>query len=439
VNRTNTDQVKVVDRTTGGNQADNTHGGGGGPGGSGTVRSFSAGDFVPLFLSIVDNPSTEPALSFAAIAKAAGLFYAGPVSGPDADADFRLINILDLPDLSSVYELANVTLAAIAALSDSVGYLYNNGSGVLTWADIQGNQNSPQSVVVYFQDTAFATGGLFTLQNFPGVGVEQLDAALVNNNAVLIEGYVANTVIGNSEIPAGEWIWDEWASVSNTGGNNFVVLAICKRMVGAGTLAVTGSGTSRTATITGGTPFVSGDANANPLLAGRVETPTASFQITAFTDDHTVTIATPTGYSNESTVAYAVHRWLFSMTTPDLSSTSISAYETIVVEPAFTGIAATDRLSIFVFASRTAVGNRTITHVHNGSTHYSHLHTPLSQLATSAGLTMNSARILARWSAGLGPLQEAQIGANLSLSAAGVLSAASAAATLDARDIWMFE
>ena len=60
-------------------------------------------------------------------------------------------------------------------------------------------------------------------------------------------------------------------------------------------------------------------------------------------------------------------------------------------------------------------------------------------LATASGLTITSTRLLGRWDAGVGALEEVQIGTNLSLSPTGVLSAAGASATLDWRDIWLAE
>jgi len=59
-------------------------------------------------------------------------------------------------------------------------------------------------------------------------------------------------------------------------------------------------------------------------------------------------------------------------------------------------------------------------------------------LITGSGLTMSNNRLLGRWDAGTGALEEVQLGTNLSL-AGGFLSAASAGATLDIRDVWLFE
>jgi hypothetical protein len=65
-------------------------------GGSGTVTSFSAGDFSPLFTTTEATPTSTPALSFSAINQAANLFFAGPSSGSSAAPTFRALVLNDL-------------------------------------------------------------------------------------------------------------------------------------------------------------------------------------------------------------------------------------------------------------------------------------------------------------------------------------------------------
>lgn len=65
-------------------------------GGGGTVSSFSAGNFSPLFNTSVSNPTTTPALSFSTINQGTNTFYAGP-NGFTGAPSFRLMNGADLP------------------------------------------------------------------------------------------------------------------------------------------------------------------------------------------------------------------------------------------------------------------------------------------------------------------------------------------------------
>jgi len=67
--------------------------------GAGTVTSFSAGDFSPLFTTTEATPTTTPVLSFAAVNQNPNLFYASPASGSAAAPTFRAIVAADLPDL----------------------------------------------------------------------------------------------------------------------------------------------------------------------------------------------------------------------------------------------------------------------------------------------------------------------------------------------------
>lgn len=68
----------------------------GGPG-TGTVTSFSAGDFAPLFTTVEATPTTTPALSFTAITKAANLIFSGPTTGGAAAPNFRALVAADIP------------------------------------------------------------------------------------------------------------------------------------------------------------------------------------------------------------------------------------------------------------------------------------------------------------------------------------------------------
>lgn len=65
-------------------------------GNAGTVTSFSAGDFSPLFTTSEANPTTTPALTFNAVTQAATKVFIGPQSGGDAAPTFRILTGDDL-------------------------------------------------------------------------------------------------------------------------------------------------------------------------------------------------------------------------------------------------------------------------------------------------------------------------------------------------------
>ena len=70
--------------------------------GSGTVSSVAVGNLSPLFTTVVANPTTNPAISFAAVSQSQNLFYASP-NGSSGVPSFRAIVLDDLPSMSSIY------------------------------------------------------------------------------------------------------------------------------------------------------------------------------------------------------------------------------------------------------------------------------------------------------------------------------------------------
>ena len=72
-----------------------------GPGGGGTVTSFSAGNLSPLFTSSVATETTTPALTFALSTQTANYVFAGPTSGGAAAPTFRALVAADIPSLAT--------------------------------------------------------------------------------------------------------------------------------------------------------------------------------------------------------------------------------------------------------------------------------------------------------------------------------------------------
>lgn len=105
------------------------------------VSSFSASNLPPIFTVTVTDSTTTPALSFTLTAAQANRVLAGPASGVAAAPTYRALVIADIPNLSSVYQLANAKLTAIAALPNAAGYLHNNGSGVFSYGTPPGAIN----------------------------------------------------------------------------------------------------------------------------------------------------------------------------------------------------------------------------------------------------------------------------------------------------------
>lgn len=85
----------------------------GGGGGAGTVTSVSVNDLLPLFTSLVANPTTTPAVTFTLENQNANRIFAGPSTGVPAIPSFRTLVAADIP--------------AIAALPTN-GIQYNDGA-----------------------------------------------------------------------------------------------------------------------------------------------------------------------------------------------------------------------------------------------------------------------------------------------------------------------
>jgi lysophospholipase L1-like esterase len=93
----------------------------------GTVTSFSAGDFSPLFTTAEATATTTPALTFTAITQAQNLIFGGPASGSAAAPTFRALVALDIPTLDITKITTSITSGRI---------LYSDGSAIASSANL---------------------------------------------------------------------------------------------------------------------------------------------------------------------------------------------------------------------------------------------------------------------------------------------------------------
>jgi hypothetical protein len=196
------------------------------------------------------------------------------------------------------------------------------------------------------------------------------------NLTQVIARYMYNTQMGGTQIDGGLWVFNTYCLTNNVGGASSIPVTIRRVIAGAGTVTITGSGTSRTATVTGGTPFVAGDVNADMTLSGLLHTTTAVLRITGFTSSSVVTVQTLSTYTNQAGVAYSVHKFLFTDALDTIESTTVILMTQTSVQPAF-AINVTDKISI-TYYGKSDTNNRSVTLYHNGTTHYSNFRTPLT-------------------------------------------------------------
>jgi hypothetical protein len=183
---------------------------------------------------------------------------------------------------------------------------------------------------------------------------------------------------------AGIYDFTIWAGVDSIAGGS--VTTITRQIYTStpfvvGTVTTTGTGSSRTATASSGTPFATSviDASATNTVASYLQTPQGLYQITARTSDTVVTITTPSGYTNESAVAGTVWKKLFGITTPEITSISpnYTVFDVVTTQPS-TVVTAATKMGILGFVTSDAT--RTISLTYNGEDRNTHVNTPLANL-----------------------------------------------------------
>ena len=116
-----------------------------------------------------------------------------------------------------------------------------------------------------------------------------MDEISPSSNTVHGEAYLYDTALGVTTIPAGDWVWSIYASVSSHAGTRVSTLTSnVYTVVSAGTVTTAFvSGTTATVTASVGTPFATCVADAvnppNSTTASMVQTPKGLYQITACT------------------------------------------------------------------------------------------------------------------------------------------------------------
>lgn len=254
-----------------------------------------------------------------------------------------------------------------------------------------GSVSTGAGINAYLDDTITVDnyGGLLTSPDT--TTAEETDSATFTGAAgtKFIEGYLFNLPQNRTKWDGGVWKFNMYCKVNDADKVSEIIPAVY--MVQdyggyGGTIAITGTGTSRTATVTGATPFVSGDANADIILASYIQTAGGTFQITGYTSNTTVTIATDSGYANESGVVYSLHRYKFQVTTGEINATSATLYSVTTVQPDYTLPTLNSTAALRVYAKTTSTKNPvTISFTHNGSTHYSYIETPFTEQHNQLG------------------------------------------------------
>ena len=280
--------------------------------------------------------------------------------------------------------LSDVTLAS-PSVNQVLGY---NGA---TWTNVEGNSASAGPGVVFYNATPSITAvsannvvPILTLATIPVTTAEQTLSGTAVSNTVLFSSFIS-AALGRTLIDAGVWSFTTWIGVDSVAGGSSTYLT--RQVYTAlpflvGTVTTTGTGTSRTATASSGTPFATGviDASATNTDASYLQTPQGLYQITARSSDTVVTITTPNAYANESAVAGTVLKKLFGATTAPAVTAISPAYQQfdMIVTAGSYAVTALTELAILGFVTSDAT--RTITIPYNGTERNTHVNSPLANL-----------------------------------------------------------
>ena len=256
------------------------------------------------------------------------------------------------------------------------------------WVNGAGAVASAGAGVTYFltADSVTATGAnnaipIYTIQNQPGTLGESTITSPINNTTAIIAAWVSTSALNRTTWQGGNWQTANYCYVDlATGTTTINDVFYTVRPYTAGTIAITGTGTSRTATASAGTPFATAaiDASATNTTASYLQTPQGLYQITARTSDTVVTITTPSGYSNEGSVSTGkVWKKYFAMPTAEINQTVVAQWDTYTTQQALV-TEATMSLGMIAFGVTTS--NRTVYFVHDGVNHASNFDTPFSTL-----------------------------------------------------------
>ena len=271
----------------------------------------------------------------------------------------------------------SVDINGVLSAAFNSGYLYDDDAHIIP---LSAGQNTQE---------------VNTLLTIPNTATPQvLDTITVNAQTLAGEAYLYNTPLGVSSIPSGTWTSNLYSYVSSTAAGRVSSLrsniysVIPYSLQDASTVTISGvAANTRTATASGGTPFAVCTADAvnapNSITASMLQTPKGLYQIVACTDNAHVNIYVPTGYTNETTVAFSLWGLLFENQTATITQTvCCTLYSPASAQPAFT-VTPLTKLGELMFATN-AGGSTDVHYTHNGTSHYSNTQTPFAFAAQSA-------------------------------------------------------
>ena len=248
-----------------------------------------------------------------------------------------------------------------------------------------------ENIIIQAADSENAVP-LKVLDTIPS-GATEYDASIVVNSVtpVIHAAFISpNTQNYMAGFKAGITALKIWAKVSAATATTYIQVNAMQQHTYTGlTVSVAGSGTTRTVTATD-TVFVTGDANPDPTIASHLGTPKGRYRIIGIvgaSPSNQCLILVPSGYGNESTVAFSKYSKIYQMTSGNITNTSDLQEITCFSNPQlefspgnsnwfWSKQISSDKISFWVFGVTDSVPNITITLAYNGWTTCSHVETP---------------------------------------------------------------
>ena len=371
--------------------------------GGNNVTVAMSGDILTITGSTDINVNTISSTDSTAIQINDGVNVSGTLTAPIAvinrisTSDSSDINISGAPvnfgsggevmykESASLNDLAGVELESVQIDQ----FLRFNGAN---WVNATGATLAAGPGVTFFYQTPVITAAdtdndhdIITMATTVGGGVEQQVIQTANNSTEIVAAFVSGT-LNRTVLDSGYYSFHNHASVDTGAGvttiKNIVYTAT---PFATGTVTLTGSGTSRTATASTGNPFATASvvASATNTDASYLQTTNGLFQITSRASDTVVTVTTPSGYTNESAAVGTVWKKYFESTQSSvISSTSITQYNTESTQVAL-NVGATVKLGIILFMIATSAAE--LTYYYDGTDNTSSVTTPFGSLHNSLG------------------------------------------------------
>lgn len=329
-------------------------------------------------------------------------------------------------------------LSDVSALSPQNGETLTYNTTLGTWvSQIQTQGVAAGQAPNLYLDASVSSADNFTLSSTPSAYAQQTSTTAAFNSGTspaFVERFVSGP-LNTTSVPAGTWTFRTYCASSSTGGTSTIYTRINKRVIVEGmTCAITGTGPTRTLTVTGGAPFVPGDA-ATILTATLVETPIQTMWISGYTSGSVVTVTlTDSALANFSgQTLNALYYYLFSGESDGITSSSpqLKTYTATIAAPISIGV--TDRLVAAYFGKASSGASRTVSLYHGGSAAYSSMNTTFSAVGaasdTAAGIieiatsderaiALDNTRALTPWSES-GVQQMSNQGITMTLSGTG--------------------